>query len=157
MKLWIVRHGEAGPYQSNDRQRELTERGRQDIRDLALQLKQQGCMPDSIWVSPYLRTRQTFVILQQYAAFTTSAQTADALVPEAPVSGVLKLLDESCREILLVSHQPLVSSLVALLVDGNQRNAFAYPMLPGSVAQLTLDVLLPGSATLQQLQAPPYV
>lgn len=156
MKLWIVRHGEAGPYQEQDELRELTARGQSDIAALALQLKAYGCNPQQIIVSPYVRTRQTFAVLSSHNAWNASVQISDAIVPEAFVPSVLKVLDDSAQEIMLVSHQPLVSSLIAYLVDGSQRSAMQYPMQPGSVAVLDLSAPMLGAGKLLHLQSPPY-
>lgn len=157
MKIWIVRHGEAGPYQAQDELRELTARGQQDISALATRLQALGCSPEKILVSPYLRTQQTFAILQKHCLWPLQADLSEALVPEANPHAVLRQLDEKNGEVLLVSHQPLVSSMIALFVDGNVRSAMQYPMHPGSLALLDCLAPMPAAATLVQLLAPPYV
>lgn len=156
MDVWIVRHGEAEPYQDNDWQRQLTVKGRHDIAILGQALHQQQVQPDAILVSPYLRTQQTLALLQAQNHWTAQPQPSDAIVPEASVSRVPDLLEQSGQQVLMVSHQPLVSSLIALLVGGSTRQALHYPMLPGSIAHIRLDQCAPGCGQLLRLQSPPY-
>ena len=61
MKLWLLRHGAAGPYQRNDAERQLTEPGRQQVLQAAQLL--QGQQFDCVLSSPYIRARQTAELL----------------------------------------------------------------------------------------------
>lgn len=155
MQLWIVRHGEAEPYQANDELRALTTKGKQDIKALASQLQQWQVQPQRVLVSPYLRTQQTLAILQAQNAWSPSVEPSNHITPDASISDCLNLL-EGTKSSLMVSHQPLVSLLLSVLVDGHQRHAYDYPMNPGSIACLSLDAWLPGAARLDFLYSPPY-
>ena len=63
MKLWILRHGEAEPHARSDAQRNLTEHGREQVRQAAAHLIGQSI--DTILVSPYVRAQQTAEIVRK--------------------------------------------------------------------------------------------
>jgi phosphohistidine phosphatase len=68
---------------------------------------------------------------------------------------VAELAKLSCREILLVSHQPLVSALTGLLVDGDYRAGPA--MGTASLAEIELSAVALGCGRLTSLRhAPDY-
>jgi len=155
MHLWLVRHGEAEAYQSNDELRALTVKGRQDIHALAAKLQQWQVQPQRILVSPYLRAQQTLSILQAQNAWSQAAELSEHITPDASMSDCLQLL-EGNKSTLMVSHQPLVSLLLAMLIDGHARYAYDYPMNPGSIACVRLDAWQAGAAHLEFLYSPPY-
>ena len=79
------------------------------------------------------------------------------LTPEASLTDVLDALALCQAEhLLIVSHQPLVSKLLALLIAGHSRYALDYPMMPGSSVYLDMPVPSAGLATLSRLQHAPY-
>ena len=80
------------------------------------------------------------------------------MTPDAVIEHVMAILGrcDSDAATLVVSHQPLVSALTALLVDGSTRQAFDYPMQPGSMAVIDIPFCEPGMARLELLISPPY-
>ena len=157
MKLLIVRHGEAEPMCKADAERQLTEKGVADALALGRRLQQAGLKPAKAAVSPYQRAQQTFAAIQR--ALAIPAVTIEHITPESSVAQAIVALEtvaDGCDYLLMVSHLPLVSSLIAYLVDGSQRAAYEYPMPPASLAELELDVIAPGCATLKRLISPPY-
>lgn len=156
MQLTIVRHGEAEAYLSHaqDPTRRLSPKGEADIQ--ALGRNWQQSLPDVCLASPYQRTQQTASLLKQALGFKTIT-TCEHLTPEANIELLLAmLLKQQGQHILLVSHQPLVSRLLALLVAGHSRYALDYPMQPGSCASLNIEVLAAGLASLNSLRHAPY-
>ena len=156
MQLTIVRHGEAEAYLSfsQDAKRLLTPKGEADIS--ALGKTWQQSTPDVCLASPYQRTQQTASLLQQSLGFK-SITTTEHLTPEANIDALFKLLEATkAKHLLLVSHQPLVSRLLAALVAGHSRYALDYPMMPGSCAMLECEVLAKGLAQLQSIRHAPY-
>ena len=67
MKLLIMRHGEAQLVAESDMQRPLTKSGINQVKQTASWLIDNDVIPkqgiDFAFVSPYLRTRQTFSLL----------------------------------------------------------------------------------------------
>lgn len=160
--LTIWRHGEAG-WASADSQRELTEQGRDDI-GFACQQFHQACLareiphPDLILYSPWLRTTQTADLLG--SAFSHAQLVPEQVLlpgssPEAVVAALQRSLERdstAVEHMVLVSHQPLVSRLVDLLLGTVGE---VPPLPPGGLATLELEVVVAGGALLKFWGTPP--
>ena len=117
MKLWVLRHGEAVPYGScPDSERELTEHGRKEALSSAARLIGQPLT--AIYASPYLRAQQTAQIVREALGFEPEIRTVDWLKPESDPDKVADQL-VSVSNVLLVSHNPLVSNLLGYLQHGH--------------------------------------
>ncbi|AQZ95954.1 phosphohistidine phosphatase SixA [Halopseudomonas phragmitis] len=151
MKLWILRHGKAQAMAASDPQRALTERGRADVLHMAELLRDQQL--DGILASPYLRAQQTAGLVGEHLNFARGVATAPWLTPDDDPMQVINYLSERTEQsLLLVSHQPLVSQLVSLLVEGHRRGH--YPMPTAALACLEMDVVAAGLAQLLSLNTP---
>ena len=161
MILTIWRHGEAGSA-ATDRQRELTDTGRDDIGFGCHQFHEHceaRSLPAPVLVlySEWHRTTETADIIA--SAFTHArSERSPALIPGSSVAQVDRIL-QSCLEdsqcpahVLLVSHQPLVSELVDYYLGEPGRVA---PLAPGGLATLELDVAAAGCASLLFSAQPP--
>ena len=112
-----MRHGDAEPFASSDRQRQLTERGIAEVKRNALWLCQQVSQFDLILVSPYVRAQQTQALVSEIVDTATRLETLDDLVPEGNAANVHDYIDAAVnlyqpKNVLIVSHMPLVSYLV---------------------------------------------
>ncbi|MDI5124298.1 phosphohistidine phosphatase SixA, partial [Salmonella enterica subsp. enterica serovar Montevideo] len=134
MKLWVLRHGEAEGHARTDAERELTEHGRAEVLRSAAHLI--GQPVDAIIASPYVRAQQTAQLVRQALGFEADIRTVPWLTPEGNPLEVLNKLD-SDDNVLLVSHQPLVGSLISFLQHGHQRQP--QPMHTASLAELEGD------------------
>lgn len=146
MKLYILRHGTAERWlnDSMDFDRQLTDFGVAQIEQLVPEWREALASIET-WVSPYQRTQQTAkVLLGAEAGF----QTTRLITPEASLASLLNLLPEQKQDLLLVSHQPLVSSLVAKL---SGKVPYDCPMSPASLAVLEGDVMAAGCMDLCSL------
>jgi len=161
MILTIWRHGEAGSAVT-DRQQELTSAGRDDVgfgchcffehcaaRDLPA--------PDLILYSEWSRTTETADIIA--AAYShASLRRESALIPGSGVAAVDSVLEAllsatNCPEhLVLVSHQPLVSSLIDYYLGDPGR---VEPLSPGGLACLQLDAAAAACASLEFSAQPP--
>ena len=142
MKLWLLRHGEAEPHASRDSERRLTAHGRKEVLQSAARLA--GLPLDGILASPYVRAQQTAELVREALGLVEPVGTAPWLTPDDDPREVLGFLDErSERNLLLVSHQPLVGALGGLLVHGNRRDPL--PMSTASLAELEGDFGLAAS------------
>lgn len=145
MKLWLLRHGEAEPHASRDSERRLTAHGRKEVLQSAARLA--GLPLDGILASPYVRAQQTAELVREALGLVEPVGTAPWLTPDDDPREVLGFLDErSERNLLLVSHQPLVGALGGLLVHGNRRDPL--PMSTASLAELEGDFAAAGLMTL---------
>lgn len=120
MKLYLLRHGEAEARAHNDAGRELTARGRADVANVAQRFAAMNIQLQRCFASPYVRAAQTAELFLPEAQQTIAVESTPVLMPEVRASIVMDFL-EGVREqeVLLVSHNPLVSELNALLIDGD--------------------------------------
>jgi phosphohistidine phosphatase len=145
MKLWILRHGEAQGQARSDSERELTGHGREEVLQSAAHLL--GKPLTRIIASPYVRARQTAELVRQALGFSEAVTIATWLTPESDPRQVLTHLDAwSGEDVLLVSHQPLVGTLIGLAVHGSNQNP--QPMSTASLAELAGDFPLAGAMDL---------
>ncbi|QZI69009.1 phosphohistidine phosphatase SixA [Pseudomonas protegens] len=149
MKLWVLRHGQAESHAPTDAQRNLTAHGREEVLVSAAQLIGQPI--SAIIASPYVRAQQTAQLVREALGFEAQIRTVSWLTPEANPLQVLQQLD-SADNLLLVSHQPLVGSLIGLLQHGHLRDP--QPMNTASLAELEGDWPLAGLMTLNGVKHP---
>lgn len=148
MQLYIMRHGDAIQYARTDAERPLSDLGRRQAEAMAQCFK--TVPPSRIIASPYLRAQQTCSIVCE-ALGNKTFETVDGITPDVDPLGVVRLLQPYENEtLLMVSHQPLVSALIGLLVQGDM--AGGYMMGTASVAFLQMDTPGAGQATLQWLR-----
>ncbi len=149
MKLWILRHGEAEAHAPSDAERNLTEHGRGEVLRSAAHLIGQPI--SAIIASPYARAQQTAQLVSEALGFEPQIRTVPWLTPDSNPLHVLEKLDTDA-DVLLVSHQPLVGSLISLLQHGHLRQP--QPMHTGSLAELEGDFPLAGLMSLVGVKNP---
>lgn len=151
MQLLILRHGQAEPFLSggvsDDAGRVLTEHGRAQVAQVCELRADKLGKVRAIWASPFLRTQQTATIVAQHLGLPVISESL--LIGDTPPQRLLDALQrERAFPLLLVSHQPLVGSLVnGLCGSGSQ-----HPMATGSLACLSAEVWANGCAELEWLQ-----
>jgi phosphohistidine phosphatase len=151
MKLWILRHGEAQNRARTDAERELTDNGRAEVLSSAASLMGQPLR----WIiaSPYVRAQQTAELVRQAMGFSEAVVTVPWLTPDSDPRKVLDNLDLYASDnVLVVSHQPLVGSLIGLAVHGSLQQA--EPMHTASLAELEADFPLAGAMELVGVRHP---
>jgi len=123
--LIILRHGEAGSA-VYDRERQLTERGRQQINSQYQWLDDHGFKPELILHSPYQRTVESAALAENY--FPEAVYQAEPLItPDGNPSMVHSLITAlDNHRILLVSHMPMVAYLTAEIVP--EADIFGFPV-----------------------------
>lgn len=126
----IMRHGEAQPQAADDSQRMLTAQGQAEVKHMAAWLAEHYAAFDYMWVSPYIRTRQTAALLQETQATKCQLQVNSSLVPEGIAAEILDqydllLAEQPNAKVLLVSHMPLVSFLVEAFTQPGQAPIFS--------------------------------
>nr|WP_249735606.1 phosphohistidine phosphatase SixA [Pseudomonas sp. RC4D1] len=147
--MWVLRHGQAESHAPTDAQRNLTAHGREEVLGSAAQLIGQPI--SAIIASPYVRAQQTAQLVREALGFEAEIRTVSWLTPEANPLLVLQQLD-GADNLLLVSHQPLVGSLIGLLQHGHLRDP--QPMNTASLAELEGDWPLAGLMTLNGVKHP---
>jgi phosphohistidine phosphatase len=127
----------------SDALRPLTHRGEDEAHAASCEFP---FVPSYIIHSPYLRTVQTASIVATYYSKATLSE-AVWLVPDADPQEVLRELQQFSGDLVLVSHQPLVSSLIALLTSGSPRYTNDVPYLgPAKFVELQAEVFEAGCA-----------
>ncbi|MDN3649049.1 histidine phosphatase family protein [Reinekea marina] len=142
MKLYLMRHGEAEPYQQNDSGRALTSTGRGSVASKARLIP----AVDVMYVSPYLRALQSADILVDQGVSVKHRIVDDRVTPDCNLEPIIDELlrpDEPVQ--LIVAHNPLLSRLTRHLAGEEARGV---NLATAQVACLEADEFLPGCATL---------
>jgi phosphohistidine phosphatase SixA len=156
VQILIVRHGSAEVNAASDAERNLTDQGIDQARLAGECLKQQSLIFDQVWVSPYQRTQQTATQLLLAAELESTARlSVDLITPDNNPYVVAEYIQQAnIDRLMIVSHQPLVSALIGVLVSSD---VYAGPpMSTASMALLEMDVSAPGCASLQWLRHAPH-
>jgi phosphohistidine phosphatase len=129
MELLLVRHAIAFERDArrwpDDDERPLSPRGIERARQAAAGVKRFTRRPARVLVSPLLRTRQTAALLTRCAGWP-EAVSCEALRPGTAPQKLLDHLPGSRpTRIALIGHEPDLSALLALCLDGGTRSAFA--------------------------------
>jgi phosphohistidine phosphatase len=121
MQIYLLRHGiaeDAKPGQP-DADRPLTAEGRDKLRRVLKRARTAELDPGVILSSPYRRAIETAAVAAEVLAYKGEIVHTRALVPEAsPYDAWEEIRNrKNERAILLSSHEPLTSSMVAFLLD----------------------------------------
>ena len=137
MRVYLVHHGPAvGP--DVDPRRPLSNTGQLAVEALADKVAARGAKPAVVWHSGKLRAKQTAEAMWRACnALAEFAATRD-LQPDDRPSWMRDRLYGESRDVMLVSHFPLLPRLLALLVHGDAEQAADFPA-HGAVALETLD------------------
>lgn len=148
MRLYLIRHGEAGSA-SRDDLRELTPGGRTRTGHNAAAVLPRMITPAaSMVVSPLVRARQTAGIVHDLWCPDSPLAVDDCLLPESNPKAVARFvnaLPDEAWPLVLVGHQPLLGSLMAWLCD---RPELAHTVTTSSISALDLIAFAQGCGTL---------
>lgn len=138
LKVYIMRHGEAGYSAISDSSRPLTSFGQKQCASVAYWFKQHDIVIDLAMVSPYLRAQQSFAFFPDQI-LVNKIETSQWLTPsgntDQVINSLIALPSLGISSVLLVSHLPLVGYLVNDLCPH-----IAPPMFsPADVAFVTLS------------------
>ncbi len=150
-----MRHGEAGFDAPSDPERPLSENGRQQSLALVHHYLPQWQTLDLVLVSPYVRTWQTWETMRTQLPESIPVEVLPELVPEtdpALAADVITATAElaGAKQVLVVSHMPLVGYLLSQLVPGQVPMMFA----TASVAHVCYDPTLVSPSQLMSHLAP---
>ncbi|MBH1989170.1 MAG: histidine phosphatase family protein [Myxococcaceae bacterium] len=136
LHLILMRHAKSALASEHftDHERPLAPEGREAIQAIASHLSQLGKIPDYIYSSDSLRTRQTTEILVPALGFAPKIVYTSSLY-QASAGEVIDFLRLEAKSncVQLVGHNPAMESLLELLSHQYR------PMDPGSVAILQHD------------------
>ena len=125
MQIYVLRHGIAVMRDDlevkNDAERQLTPKGKRQLRQIAAAMKTMGLRFDLILSSPYLRAKQTAEIVAESLKLKRQLRFSGTLVPDGSPTNLIRQLDElkpAPEHILLVGHEPYLSRLISFLTTG---------------------------------------
>jgi phosphohistidine phosphatase len=125
MNLYFMRHGIAADRAdsgsgSGDRERPLTPKGVKRMNKAAKGLVTLSLSFDRILTSPLVRALQTAKIVAQTLQLESRVAEIEQLCPDQSVKDLISGLSgySGAKKILLVGHEPLLSSTVSYLLSG---------------------------------------
>lgn len=166
--LVLLRHAEpeAGGPGQHDRERSLTDRGREEAQLIGRWLREEGMGCDAVKCSPAQRARETM------------AEVADAGCPEAEVEiehrlyearaedvlAVAREAPEDASVVLVIAHAPGLPGAASMLADGegseqaHELLAEGFPPAAAAVLRFSghWSDLAFGAATLDRFHVPAY-
>lgn len=133
MKLYLVRHGEAKS-KSEDPQRSLTDRGREEVMRVAAYTARSGVRVVQIRHSGKRRAEETAIILGEHLSPAEGVNSVPGLDPNDDVHPMVEILNSQNQPVMLVSHLPFLDRLASQLVAGKQNTAVVQFQAGGVVA-----------------------
>jgi phosphohistidine phosphatase len=121
MQIYLLRHGiaeDAKPGQP-DSERALTSDGRDKLRRVLKRARAAGVEPDVILSSPFRRAVETAEVAAEVFGHKGEIERTRTLEPDASPFDTWDEIRQRKEEraILLASHEPLMSSMAAFLLD----------------------------------------
>lgn len=121
MEIYLLRHGIAEDAHAglSDSERALTREGREKLRRVLKRAREAGVAPTLILSSPLRRAIETAEIASETLDYRGQIARTAALTPDASPSDSWSEIRSRAGEesILCASHEPLMSSLLAYLLN----------------------------------------
>ncbi len=138
MDIYILRHGKAedGSAEGGDEARRLTMKGAEEILGVGLWMAAQGLTFDLIAASPLVRAQETAAIIAGVLEYKKKPASWDVLAPGGEPDAVCHAISRHGKSsaILLVGHEPLLSSLISRIISGNESAGIV--MTKGGLAKI---------------------
>ena len=152
MLVYLVRHGIADQRAIADQESELTSEGVAQNRSVVKKFYLQSPLLDKGFVSPFERAKQTAT--EFGLAFPgIEFEETTLITPDADPYDVINLLEENQEQnVILVSHNPVLSHLVSLLVDGTTESN--RQINTSNVVCIMMDIVAPGCGELKYVLEP---
>lgn len=146
MKLYLLRHAEAAdhgdPRYKNDADRPLTPKGIQRTKGLAHALRQMDITFDVIFSSPLVRARETAEVVERGLRLHGRLELTEHLAPAGDVEKLVHQLNKvrpTPESLLLVGHEPYLSSLISLLCTGSSH--LSLTLKKGGLCRMEVETL----------------
>jgi len=141
MRIYVMRHGQAFTSGSPDALRGLTEQGKLEATLMTKWLKNQNINIEQVLISPFIRAQETAKKVADGFDDTVVATTLDFITPSGSAQMLHDYIDGVCvsdkiQSLLIVSHMPLVSYLVAELTVDNEAPIFQ----TAAIAEIDYDI-----------------
>jgi phosphohistidine phosphatase len=135
--LLFLRHAQAEASAAHDRDRTLTEAGRDAARRAGRFIGMVGPTPDLIFTSTAVRARETLSCAREEGHWSAPIHAADGFYETAPRKLLedIQFAPEPAATLLLVGHEPTWSRTICRLSGGTE---LRFPA--GSLARVDVDV-----------------
>jgi phosphohistidine phosphatase len=144
MDLYFLRHAKAAERDStqfpDDTLRPLTPEGEKRMRRGAKAMREMELSFDLILSSPWLRAKQTAQIVADVLGAQKKLHFSDALTADAApelIIAQLRARHRNLDSVLLVGHEPHLSSVISVLLIGNESLPFNFRK--GGLCKLSVD------------------
>jgi phosphohistidine phosphatase len=121
MEIYLLRHAIAESARPGvpDPERALTAEGKEKLSRVLNRARAAGVRPDAIFSSPYKRALETAAMAAEALGFSGEIERTRALEPATSPYDAWEAVRAGAREgaVLLASHEPLMSSLAAFLLN----------------------------------------
>ena len=157
MILYFLRHGQAGHNFPSDFERELTDEGRHASKNVGKFCAEMNIRFTHAYVSPLVRAKQTAHAVLQKLPDVTLIET-ELLTPDSDPHNFFELLRSNSNDnkILLVTHEPFVSSCISALISGSE--SVNVVMKPATIACIeTTGALARGNGKLRWILSPQII
>jgi phosphohistidine phosphatase len=134
----LMRHGEAG-YALRDFDRPLGQAGIEKCQSQGLMLRHQGVHLSALVSSPAIRSFSSAVVVASVMDYAEKKIITDDKLYNAPaeaILGVIQAFEDTWHTVLLVGHNPGISSLARSLcpginndLDAGDLHAISFPLL----------------------------
>ena len=142
VELVLIRHAiafERNPLRwADDRLRPLTPAGKERFRKAAAGLAEWLPEVDRVLTSPLVRARETAQILAEHARWPAPVECQQLAPPSDPEAVFAALRKQRGKRFALVGHEPDLSTLVAVCLQGSP-SARSFELKKGSVVCLRFE------------------
>jgi len=120
----------------SDTERRLTKKGHEDITAVARWMAAEGLSFDMIATSPLARARETATIVAEVLGIPDKLVIWKILAPGGNSDAICREIDRHAEAgaVLLVGHEPLLSSLISRIIAGDENAGIA--MTKGALAKI---------------------
>jgi len=122
----LLRHAKsAWPEGVPDRDRPLATRGRKAASLIGEYMAREGLVPDLVLVSPSRRTQETWMLVRDKLPGHVEARDHAGLyeVSAVKILDALAHVENACRTLLIIGHNPGLQELALLLTDAGDDGA----------------------------------
>jgi phosphohistidine phosphatase len=146
MNVYVVRHAEAlpvGGIVTHDSQRRLSPRGEEDARLMGRALVHLDPNVEVVVTSPLVRAMETGEIIGEEISDHPIMHVTESLAPGLAGKALMReiLALSAGASIVVVGHQPDMSSFVSFLIGGNLDTSVV--MSPGTIANVIVEPARP--------------
>ena len=159
MEIYLLRHGIAmdkGEWKGPDSDRPLTKEGLRKTKKASKGMHHLNLKIDLILTSPFRRAYDTAVIVAKELKLKKKLRIIKSLAVDGDPKALIRYLSQNVHNwesLLLVGHEPYLSSLISVLIAGQGRTGLVLDK--GGLAKLTTDsITYDKSAHLEWLLTP---